>query len=66
MNRWTSTSTAAGRTEKSRSGPFSGRFVVRFPADTHRRASTLARITDESLNIVVAAALEEYLSHQGV
>ena len=46
--------------------PFSGRFVVRLSADTHRRASTLARITEESLNAVVVEALEGYLSHQGV
>ena len=46
--------------------PFSGRFVVRLPADTHRRASTLARIKEESLNAVVVEALEDYLSHQGV
>ena len=45
---------------------FSGRFVLRLPADTHRRASTLARIKDESLNAVVVEAIEEYLSHQGV
>ena len=66
MNRWTSTSTAAGRTEKSRSGPSPARFVVRLSADTHRRASTLARIKEESLNAVVVEALEDYLSHQGV
>ena len=46
--------------------PFSGRFVVRLPTDTHRRASTLARIKEESLNAVVVEALEDYLSHQGV
>ena len=46
--------------------PFSGRFVVRLPAHTHRRASTLARVKDESLNAVVLEALEEYLSQQGV
>ena len=32
--------------------PFSGRFVVWLPADTRRRASTLARIKEESLNAV--------------
>ena len=46
--------------------PFSGRFVVRLSADTHRRASTLARIKELSLNAVVVQALEEYLSQQGV
>jgi len=46
--------------------PFCGRFVVRLPADTHRRASTLARIKEESLNAVVVEVLEDYLSHQGV
>ena len=46
--------------------PFSGRFVVRLSANTHRRASTLARIKEESLNAVVVEALEEFLSHQGV
>ena len=46
--------------------PFSGRFVVRTPADVHRRASTLARIKEESLNAVVVEALEEFLSHHGV
>ena len=33
---------------------------------THRRASTLARIKEQSLNVVVVDALEEYLSAQGV
>ena len=46
--------------------PCSGRFVVRTPADVHWRASTLARIKEESLNAVVVEALEEFLSHHGV
>lgn len=46
--------------------PFSGKFVVRLPPITHRRASTLARIKDQSLNTIVAEAVEEYLSAQGV
>ena len=45
---------------------FSGKFVVRLSADTHRRASTLARIKEESLNAVVVEALEDFLSHQGL
>ena len=46
--------------------PFSGKFVVRLSPVTHRRASTLARIKAQSLNVVVVEALEEYLSTQGV
>lgn len=46
--------------------PFSGKFVVRLSPTTHRRAATLARIRDRSLNVVVVEALEEYLSAQGV
>lgn len=46
--------------------PFSGKFVVRLPPATHRRATTLARMKDQSLNAVVAEAVEEYLSAQGV
>ena len=46
--------------------PFSGKLVVRLSADTHRRASTLARIKEESLNAVVVEALEDFLSHQGL
>ena len=46
--------------------PFSGRLVVRVSPDTHRRASTLARVEEESLNVMAVEALEEYLSHQGV
>ena len=46
--------------------PFSGKFVVRLSPRTHRRAATLARIRDRSLNVVVVEALEEYLSAQGV
>ena len=59
-----STSTAAAKTVKNRRRPFSGRFVV--SPDTHRRASTLARVEEESLNAMAVEALEEYLSHQGV
>ena len=46
--------------------PFSGKFVVRLLPITHRRASTLARIKDQSLNTIVTEAVEEYLSAQGV
>ena len=46
--------------------PFSGKFVVRLSPATHRRAATLARIKDQSLNVVVVEALEEYLSAEGV
>ena len=46
--------------------PFSGSFVVRLSPTTHRRASTLARVRDRSLNAVVVKALEEYLSAHGV
>ena len=45
---------------------FSGKFVVHLPPATHRRATTLARMKDQSLNAVVAEAVEEYLSAQGV
>ena len=46
--------------------PFSGRFVVRLPPATHRRASTLSRIENRSLNAVVADAIETYLADRGV
>lgn len=46
--------------------PFSGRFVVRLPPATHRRASTLSRIENKSLNAVVADAIETYLADRGV
>ncbi len=46
--------------------PFSGRFVVRLPPETHRRASTLSRIENRSLNTVVADAIETYLADRGV
>ena len=46
--------------------PFSGRFVVRLPPATHRRASTLSRIENRSLNAVVADAIETYLIDRGV
>ena len=46
--------------------PFSGRFVVRLSPTIHRRASTLARLKDRSLNAVVVEAIEEYLAAQGV
>ena len=46
--------------------PFFGKFVVRLSPRAHRRAATLARIKDRSLNVVVVEALEEYLSAQGV
>jgi predicted HicB family RNase H-like nuclease len=46
--------------------PFSGRFVVRLPPATHRRASTLSRIENRSLNAVVADAIETYLTDRGV
>ncbi len=46
--------------------PFSGRFVVRLPPATHRRASTLSRIENRSLNAVVADAIETYLTDRGL
>ncbi len=46
--------------------PFSGRFVVRLPPETHRRASTLSRIENRSLNTVVADPIETYLADRGV
>lgn len=46
--------------------PFSGRFVVRLTPATHRRASTLSRIENRSLNAVVADAIESYLTDRGV
>lgn len=46
--------------------PFSGRFAVRLSPTTHRRASTLARLKDQSLNAVVVEAIEEYLAAQGL
>lgn len=46
--------------------PFSGRFVVRLPPATHRRASTLSRIENRSLNAVVVDAIESFLTDRGV
>ena len=46
--------------------PFSGRFVVRLPPTTYRRASTLSRIEKRSLNAVVTDATETNLADRGV
>ncbi len=46
--------------------PFSGRFVVRLPPSTHRRASTLSRVENRSLNAVVTDAIETYLTDRGI
>ncbi|MHC1785297.1 MAG: type II toxin-antitoxin system HicB family antitoxin [Anaerolineaceae bacterium] len=42
--------------------PFTGNFVVRIRPDLHRKASILAEMKDESLNSLVAEALEKYVS----
>ncbi len=46
--------------------PFSGKFVVRLTPATHRRAATLARMNDQSLNTVLVEALEKHLAKQGL
>ncbi len=46
--------------------PFSGRFVVRLPPSTHRRASTLSRVENRRLNAVVTEAIEVYLADRGL
>ncbi len=38
--------------------PFSGKFVVRLPADLHRKAFIKARLEDKSLNSWVTKVLE--------
>ncbi len=39
---------------------------MRLSPETHRRASTLARVKRQILDTVVTKELEEYLSDQGV
>lgn len=46
--------------------PRSEGYVIRLSGITQRRAVTLARVKEKSLNAVVVEALEEYLSHHGV
>jgi predicted HicB family RNase H-like nuclease len=41
--------------------PFTGNFVVRIRPGLHREASILAEMKDESLNSLVAEALEKYI-----
>ena len=38
--------------------PFSGKFIVRLPADIHRKAYVRAKLEDKSLNSWVAAVIE--------
>ena len=44
--------------------PFSGKFVVRLPAELHRKAYIQARLKDKSLNSWVTEVLETALQDQ--
>ena len=44
--------------------PFSGKFVVRLPAELHRKAYIQARLKDKSLNSWVAEVLQSALRDQ--
>jgi len=44
--------------------PFSGKFVVRLPAELHRRAYIQAKLEDKSLNSWVAEVLQSALHNQ--
>ncbi len=43
--------------------PFSGRFVLRVPADLHRKIFTAARASGQSLNSWVVSQLERQVTH---
>jgi len=45
--------------------PFSGRFVLRLPADLHRQAYIKAKLADKSLNNWVAEVIEHAVHGQG-
>ena len=44
--------------------PFSGRFVVRLPAELHRKAYIQAKLADKSLNGWVTEVLQAVLKNQ--
>lgn len=44
--------------------PFSGKFVVRLPADLHRKAYVRAKLKDQSLNSWITEAVESALDNQ--
>jgi predicted HicB family RNase H-like nuclease len=44
--------------------PFSGKFVVRLPAELHRKAYIKAKLEDKSLNSWVAEVLQSALQDQ--
>jgi predicted HicB family RNase H-like nuclease len=44
--------------------PFSGKFVVRLPAELHRKAYIQAKLKDQSLNRWVAEVLQRELRNQ--
>lgn len=44
--------------------PFSGKFVVRLPAELHRKAYIQAKLEDKSLNSWVAEVLQSALHNQ--
>ena len=44
--------------------PFSGKFVVRLPAELHRKAYIQAKLKDKSLNSWVAEVLQSALQDQ--
>ena len=45
--------------------PFSGKFVIRLPAELHRRAYVKAILADKSLNSWVREVLETAVQEQG-
>ncbi|OGO18516.1 MAG: antitoxin HicB [Chloroflexi bacterium RBG_16_48_8] len=45
--------------------PFSGRFVIRLPAELHRKAYIKAKLTDKSLNRWVTEVIETAVQEQG-
>ncbi len=44
--------------------PFSGKFVIRLPAELHRKAYIQAKLADKSLNSWVAEVLQTVLQNQ--
>lgn len=46
--------------------PFSGKFVVRLPAELHRKAYVQAKLTDKSLNGWVTDVIRSELQNHGL
>ena len=44
--------------------PFSGKFVVRLPAELHRKAYIQAKLKDKSLNSWITEVLQSVLKNQ--